>query len=149
MYSDLTDNIHRSAKAFKFGLRGGNFSGSAPADLVMRQKDLQNFVSLSRIRYRQTSKNPHPSMVTFHAIWFIQDSFGQCNASYENLPTAKWHKEQDIACSQACRSIHFCCEKITGSNIILMFFDEIGPDCILISLQETNGCLKTARLESL
>ena len=75
-HSSFTDFTQRSANAFKFGLRAGSGSVLTSPDSIILRNDSQYLASRSWIRYRQLSRKPHSSMVTFLAICFIQASLG-------------------------------------------------------------------------
>jgi hypothetical protein len=46
-HSCFTERTHLSAKAFRFGLRAGNWIGLIPPDLKGRSNESQNFMSRS------------------------------------------------------------------------------------------------------
>ena len=70
------DFTNLSANAFKFGLRGGNASGSMPADRIIMSKPDENLESRSRIRYRHLARSSQPPLVRLRAACRIHASLG-------------------------------------------------------------------------
>src|ERR1035441_9689752 len=75
-HSCRTEPTQRSAKAFKFGLRGGRANGCMPLDRRTSRNAAQNFVSRSWRRYRWPRRNPELSSVALRAIWSIHSDVG-------------------------------------------------------------------------
>ena len=75
-HSCFTERTHLSAKAFRFGLRAGNWIGLIPPDVSVARNESQNLVSRSCSAYRLRSRFPRLSPVALRAICSIQDSSG-------------------------------------------------------------------------
>ena len=75
-HSCFTERTHLSAKAFRFGLRAGNWIGLIPPDLSVARNESQNFVSRSGSAYGLRSRFPQLSTVGLRAICSIQASSG-------------------------------------------------------------------------
>src|ERR1700735_1553039 len=75
-HSCRTEQTHRSAKAFKFGLRGGRANGHIPLDRGTSRNAAQNFVSRSWRRNLRPRRTPELWSVALRAIWSIHSEVG-------------------------------------------------------------------------
>src|ERR1700679_3126261 len=75
-HSCRTEQTQRSAKAFKFGLRGGRANGSMALDHRASRKAAQNFVSRSWRKNLRPRRTPELSSVALRAIWSIHSEVG-------------------------------------------------------------------------